>query len=253
MTRSRRRLFRISAGVVAVFAAALSSGCALAGDGIDITLTEDQLQRIVNAVFPLEGAGEAIAVTLSAPALTIPDGSDTIRFGLEIAVSVVLEPGEGPLAERAEQRREEGAEANQGAAPEDRRGRARTKARSKAGAAAGAARGRAGEAVRERTADRDPTLLTGTVAVSSGVRYDNESGSLFLDGVTIEQLDIDQLPQRFNDPVMRASSAAISRALQQTPIYEVDDSSFTGRLIDTLLRDITIEDRTLKVTIGVGS
>lgn len=246
------RFARVAPAVLAVFAAALCSGCALAGDGINITLTEDQLQRIVNAVFPLEGAGDAIAVTLSEPVLTIPNGSDRIQFGLEIAVSVVLEPGEGPVAERAEQRRDERPAANQGADSEGRRDRARAKARGKVENAAGVARERASDTVRERTADRDPTLLTGTVAVSSGVRYDNESGSLFLDGVTIEQLDIDQLPQRFNDPVMRASSAAISRALEQNPIYEVDDSSFTGRLIDTLLRDITIEDRTLKVVIGVG-
>jgi hypothetical protein len=76
--------------------------------------------------------------------------------------------------------------------------------------------------------------------------------SLLLDGVNIDQLDIDQLPQRFNDPVLRISSAAITRTLQQTPLYIIDESTTVGGIVDTLLRDITIADGVLRITIGVG-
>lgn len=240
--------------LVTVIALALaSSGCAFFGEGINIELGEDQLQRIVTAVFPLDNADEAAAVdlTLSAPVVTLTDGSDRVGFGLDITVVIELEPGEGPLAERAEERQAE-RQATAAEEPEGRGGRARAKARSKAEDTADAARQRTGAAVQERAADRVPTTLTGTVAVSSGIRYDNEAGQVFLDGVNVDRLDVDELPQRFNDPVLRLTSAAISRALQQTPIFTIDDTGTAGNIADTLLRDITIADGVLRITIGAG-
>jgi len=248
--------------LLVVAAVALGSGgCAFFGEGINIELDQEQLQRIVDAVFPLDNAEEAanVTVTLSQPAVTLTDGGDRIGFGLDIAVTIVLEPGEGPVAERAEERQaEREAEREQAPAtePEGRRGRAKAKARGKVQDAAGAARERAGAAVQARAdtiaAEREPTTLTGTVAVSSGIRYDNDAGQLFLDGVNIARLDIDQLPQRFNAPVLRLSSAAITRALQETPIYTIDTATTVGGIADTLLRDITIADGVLRITIGVG-
>jgi len=250
---SSRRL----ALVVAASVALASGGCAFFGEGINVELNQDQLQRIVDAVFPLDNAEEAsnVTVALSQPVVTLTDGGDRIGFGLDIAVTVVLEPGEGPMAERAEERQAEREEAP-APEPEGRAGRAKARVRGKAQDTADAARDRAGAAVQAKAdtiaAERGPTVLTGTVAVSSGIRYDNDAGQLFLDGVNIDQLDIDELPQRFNDPVLRLSSAAITRALQETPIYTIDASTTVGGIADTLLRDITIADGVLRVTIGVG-
>jgi hypothetical protein len=238
---------------VAASVALASGGCAFFGEGINIELNQDQLQRIVDAVFPLDNAEEAsnVTVALSQPVVTLTDGGDRIGFGLDITVTVVLEPGEGPLAERAEERQAEREEAP-AAEPEGRAGRAKARVRGKAQDTADAASDRAGAAMQERADERGPTTLTGTVAVSSGIRYDNDAGQLFLDGVSIDQLDIDQLPQRFNAPVLRLSSAAITRALQETPIYTIDTATTVGGIADTLLRDITIADGVLRVTIGVG-
>jgi len=246
---------RIALGVAAVVALA-SSGCAFFGEGINIELTQDQLQTVMDAVFPVDNADEGAntTVALSAPTVTIPDGGDRIGFGLDIAVTVVLEPGEGPVAERADERQaeREAAETTEATEPEGRGARARNKVKGKASDTADAVREHAGEAVQERAADRDPTTLSGTVAVSSGIRYDNDKGQIFLDGVNIDQLTIEQLPQRFNDPVLRLTSAAITRALQETPIFTIDESTTAGGLVDTLLRDITIADGVLRITIGVG-
>ncbi len=256
-----RRLSLIFVAAVALG----SGGCAFFGEGINVELNQEQLQRIVDAVFPLDNAEEAanVTVTLSQPVVTLTDGGDRIGFGLDIAVTIVLEPGEGPVAERAEERqaerqaeREAEREQAQATEPEGRRGRAKAKVRGKVQDSAGAARERAGAAVQAKAdtiaAEREPTTLTGTVAVSSGIRYDNDAGQLFLDGVNIDQLDIDQLPQRFNAPVLRLSSAAITRALQETPIYTIDTATTVGGIADTLLRDITIADGVLRITIGVG-
>lgn len=97
--------------LVATAIALASSGCAFFGEGIDIELSQEQLQRIVDAMFPLDNANEAsnVFVVLSQATVTLDDG-----------------------------------------------------------------------------------------------------GQIFLDGVSIDQLDIDQLPQRFNEPVLRVSSAAIT-------------------------------------------
>ncbi len=258
---SRRRisaaLQRLSLLLVAAVALLGSGGCAFFGEGIAVELTEEQLQRIVDAMFPLDNADEAsnVAVVLSHATVRLDDGGDRIGFGLDIAVAVVLEPGEGPLAERAEERQAGRAQAD-ATEPEGRGGRARAKVRATAKDTVGAARDRAAVAVQTKAdtiaAEREPTTLTGTVGVSSGIRYDNDAGQVFLDGVNINRLDIDQLPQRFNDLVLRICSAAITRALQQTPIYTIDDATTIGGIADTLLRDITIADGVLRITIGVG-
>ncbi len=254
--RTSPALQRLSLLLVAAVAWG-SGGCAFFGEGINVELDQEQLQRIVDAMFPLDNADEAsnVTVVLSRARVTLADGGDRIGFGLDIAVTVVLEPGEGPLAARAEERQAERAQPEP-TEPQGRGGRARAKVRGKAQDAAGAARERAGAAVQANvdtiTADREPTTLTGTVAVSSGIRYDNDAGQIFLDGVSIDEFDIDQLPQRFNDPARRISSAAITRALQQTPIYTIDDATTIGGIADTLLRDITIADGVLRITIGVG-
>jgi hypothetical protein len=240
VSRMSSPVSRTALAVIAVVAL-VSSGCAFFGEGINIELTQDQLQTVMDAVFPVDNADEGAntTVALSAPTVTMPDGGDRIGFGLDIAVTVVMEPGEGPLAERADER-----QTTEATEPEGRGARARNKVKSKASDTA--------DAVQERAADRDPTTLTGTVAVSSGIRYDNDKGQIFLDGVNIDQLTIEQLPQRFNDPVLRLTSAAITRALQETPIFTIDESTTAGGLVDTLLRDITIADGVLRITIGVG-
>ena len=115
---------------VAASVALASGGCAFFGEGINVELNQDQLQRIVDAMFPLDNAEEAsnLTVALSQPTVTIPDGGDRIGFALDIAVTVVLEPGEGPVAERAQERQEERQaeqEETQATEPEGRGGRAK--------------------------------------------------------------------------------------------------------------------------------
>jgi hypothetical protein len=197
--------------MVSVLATA-GGGCALVGEGINIELTQDQLQGIVDGIFPMENsdAEAAVDVALSAPGVTIPDGSDRVRIALDITASVqLIDEEERPLAARA------------------------------------------GDAIRQRR-NRERTPLTGSVAVSSGIRYDNDNGQIFLDGVDIEELDIDRLPDGSRDRVLRLTSAAITRALQETPIYTLEDAGRIGNIADTLLRDITISDSVLRITIGVG-
>jgi len=190
-----------------------SGGCALLGDGIDIELTQQQLQGVVDKVFPLDNsdADARVDVMLSHPVVTIADGSSQIRLALDITATVeLIDEDERPVAARA------------------------------------------GRALRNAVTDRERTPLEGTVAVASGIRYDNATGQIFLDDVDIEQLDIERLPDNNRDAVLRMTSAAITRALRQTPIYTLEDAGALGNLADTLLRDVTVADGVLRITIGIG-
>ena len=230
-----------------------SPACGFFGDGLTISLTQSQLQRIMNAAFPIDGEGDALGVRLSQPVVTLEEGADRIAFALDISVSVVLEPGEGPAAQRAQERADERAQQQaEQPPPEGRGGRARQKARTKVEDTRQEASDRVGERVVEAVANRDPELLSGTLAVSTGIRYDSSSGALFLDDVSIEQLNVDQLPGRFNDQVVRLSSGVIGRALQDRPVYELDESSTGGSIASAILQDIVIEDGTLQITVGIG-
>ena len=237
--------------VVAALALLTAAGCA--GGGLSISLTQDQLQRIVNAVFPLEGDRDAVGVALTDPAVSLIEGSDRIAFGLAISVSVVLEPGEGRIAEAAETRVEERTAETEAAAEEGGRGaRARRKVQSKAQGKVQDARGQVQDRVEERAENRDPELLSGTVTVSTAVRYEASTGELFLTDFRIEQLEVEQLPGRFNDPVTNLASGLLSRGLNQVPIFQIDDSSLGGSIARALLNEVVIEDGVLKITVGLG-
>jgi hypothetical protein len=228
----------------------MAVGCG--GDGLSISLTQDQLQRIVEAVFPLEGEREAVGVTLTGPMVTLEEGSDRIAFGLDISVSVVLEPGEGPLAgavdERAEQR---AAEAETAPAEEGRGARARNKVKDKAQEKTQDRREEAQERAQERAVERGPTQLTGTVTVSTAVRYEASTGELFLTDFQIEELDVEQLPGRFNEPVTNLASRLISDSLNQVAIYQIDDSNLGGSIARALLNEVIVENGVLTISVGL--
>ncbi len=231
-----------------------SPACGFFGEGLTISLTQSQLQRIMNAAFPIDSEGDALGVRLSQPVVTLEEGADRIAFALDISVSVVLEPGEGPAAQRAQERADERAQ-QQAEQPPRRKGAAAGRGRRPAPRQRTPVRRRAtgsAKGVVEAVADRDPELLSGTLAVSTGIRYDSSSGALFLDDVSIEQLDVEQLPGRFNDQVVRLSSGVIGRALQDRPVYELDESSTGGSIASAILQDIVVEDGTLQITVGIG-
>jgi len=215
MTSERRTLPRRSllALSLVVVVAAASTGCAFFGEGINIELTQDQLQNIVGGMFPLDNsdADARVDVTLANPVVTIADGTDRVRMAIDVTAAVeLIDTEERPAAARA------------------------------------------GNAIRNAVSDRERTPLTGTVAVSTGIRYDNDHGQIFLESVNIEQLDIDRLPDNNRGVVRRLISASISRALQDTPIYTLEEAGTIGNIADTLLRDLTIADGVLRITIGVG-
>lgn len=230
--------------------ASFTAGCG--GDGLSISLTQDQLQRIVEAVFPLEGERDAVGVSLSSPRVNLVEGSVRIAFGLDISVLVVLEPGEGPLADAVDERVPERATEPEAATEEAGRGaRARSKVKSRAQDKAQDSRAQVQDRVEERVENRDPELLNGTVTVSTAVLYEASSGELFLTDFRIEQLDVAQLPGRFNEPVTNLASNLVSRSLDQVPIYQIDDSSVGGSIARALLNEVIVEDGVLRITVGL--
>jgi hypothetical protein len=219
---------------------------------LSISLTQDQLQRIVAAVFPLDGERDAVGVSLTNPAVSLIEGSDRIAFGLDISVSVVLEPGEGPVADAVDERPQERAEESAAEPEEEGRGaRARSKVKTKAQDRSQEARGQVQEKAEERVENRDPTTLTGTVTVSTAVSYEASTGELFLTDFRIEHLDVDQLPGRFNVPVTSLASRLVSNALNQVAIYQIDDSSLGGSIARALLNEVVVENGELKITVGL--
>jgi len=246
----RFRRLNTSLILVAAVASILPAGCG--GDGLSISLTQDQLQRIVDAVFPLEGEREAVGVSLTGPRVSLEDGSDRIAFGLDISVSVVLEPGEGPLADAVDERAEQRATEAEAAPEEEGRGdRARSKVKGRVQEKASDTREEAQERAQERAEERGPTQLTGTVTVSTAVTYEASTGELFLTDFRIEELDVDQLPGRFNEPVTNLASRLVAEALNQVAIYQIDDSSLGGSIASALLNEVIIENGALTITVGL--
>ena len=240
--RERRRVASVAVLLIAVF----PSAC---GGGLSISLSQDQLQRIVGAVFPLEGEGDPVGVNLTSPQVTLAEGSNRIAFGLDISVSVVLEPGEGRLAQEADRRADQRAQETDEAVAEGRRG---ARVREKAQGRARDKRADVQEQVGERVQSRDPEILSGNATVSTGVRYEASSGELFLTDFRVEELTVDQLPDRFTEAVTNLASGLVSRALNQVAIFQIDDSGLGGSIARALLNEVVVRDGALTITVGIG-
>ena len=57
-----------------------SPACGFFGEGLTISLTQSQLQRIMNAAFPIDSEGDALGVRLLQPVVTLEEGADRIAF-----------------------------------------------------------------------------------------------------------------------------------------------------------------------------
>jgi hypothetical protein len=99
--------------------------------------------------------------------------------------------------------------------------------------------------------DTEFTPLTGSIDASSGIRYDSTQEALFLTDPKIEHSAIQGIPDKYMGKTDTALSTALAAYYTQHPVYTLKATDFkqmTGRLT---LKNVTIENRNLVVTLGI--
>lgn len=97
----------------------------------------------------------------------------------------------------------------------------------------------------------EPAPLGGSLDVSGGVKYDNVKGEFYLSDPVIEDLSIQGVPSGYSDRVDNILTKAISEYYADRPIYTLKESDVKQSAAKLLLKNVSIEDRVLIVTLGV--
>lgn len=153
--------------------------------------TEAQLQQALAARLPFTKTYLLIfQVTLDHPRVTLVNGSDRVRAGLDISFNVQV--GDQPVP------------------------------------------------------------VSGSVDASGGVRYDPQAGQLFLTQPQIEHFEVQGVPEKYAARTAVVLSKALETYYAEHAIYTLSASNAKELGARLVLKSVTVEDRQLVVTLGLG-
>ncbi|MBC2604257.1 DUF1439 domain-containing protein [Puniceicoccus vermicola] len=92
---------------------------------------------------------------------------------------------------------------------------------------------------------------SGSVQLSSGLRYDSETLQFFLNEPTVDKIDIPGVPSNLSDQVVQAVTKASQQFLQDIPVYKLNTEDFKIALAAAVLKGFEIRDQEIQVTLGL--
>ena len=105
------------------------------------------------------------------------------------------------------------------------------------------------------TAFLDVTALgglrgSGHVTVQGSVIYNASEGAFYLHNAQLTQLHVDQLSSESVNQLKPVLQDVIAQSLQSQPIYRLKDNDMRQVLLKASLKNVTVNNRTLFVTLG---
>ena len=97
-----------------------------------------------------------------------------------------------------------------------------------------------------------PISLGGAVDVTSGVRYQSESGRFYLTDPVVDRVTIEGIPERFTNRVNGVLSTALAEYYETHPIYTLRPTDVKTAAARLILQDVTVEDGELVIKLGIN-
>lgn len=91
---------------------------------------------------------------------------------------------------------------------------------------------------------------TGRIKGSSAIAYQQESYSVHLVDPAIDEVRIEALPDIYSQPLTRLALQVIQRVADRRPIHQIKDQSLRDKLARAFLKQATITNGRLAVTLG---
>lgn len=91
---------------------------------------------------------------------------------------------------------------------------------------------------------------SGSVGLNGSLRYDNDSGSFFLDKIKVEKLTINGLSAKNTQKVEKLLEPIAKKVLHKVPVYKFKDN-IKQELAKAILKSVTIKDHKALVELGV--
>jgi uncharacterized protein DUF1439 len=98
----------------------------------------------------------------------------------------------------------------------------------------------------------EPSPMGGAIDASGGIRYEPKTGQLFLTQPKIERLELQGVPEQYTSRATVALSRALDTYYADHAIYTLNTSHAKELAARLFLKSVTIEERQLVVTLGIG-
>ena len=94
--------------------------------------------------------------------------------------------------------------------------------------------------------------LAGAADMSGGVRYDAEARAFFVTDPVVEALRLPGVPESYANRANAAISAALADFYDARPIYVLEADTAAKSAAHLLLKDVSVKDEHLVVTLGLA-
>jgi hypothetical protein len=91
----------------------------------------------------------------------------------------------------------------------------------------------------------------GSVTGDGRLRYDTNTGTLYLDNPAIKVFKIQGISSGLTNGVRQMVTPVLQQALPQVPLYQLDTNEIQGRLARKTLRAVRVSDGRVEVTFGL--
>ena len=98
---------------------------------------------------------------------------------------------------------------------------------------------------------RGPIDIDGSIDVTSGIRYEPNTGEFFLEDPDLRSVSLQGVPEAYDERVRDALLRAIGEYFRGRPIYRLGTQDVRHATARLLLKDVTVADREVIVTLGL--
>jgi len=94
-------------------------------------------------------------------------------------------------------------------------------------------------------------VLRGSVVVTAGIRYEQNTGEFFMTDLEVVDVDIEGVPPGYKAIVTLVADVAVGTMMDLYPVYVLNPDDFETSIASLFLRDVRFEDGYLVVTLGL--
>lgn len=94
-------------------------------------------------------------------------------------------------------------------------------------------------------------VFRGAMAFDAGVDYNADKGEFYLVDSRIGELDLDEVPDRYQALARKLANQTLARYLEQMAVYRLDADDFEESLAKLVLKKVAIEGGRLILHIGL--
>lgn len=91
----------------------------------------------------------------------------------------------------------------------------------------------------------------GRTEVDGEIQYNPAKGEFSVVNSQVRKLDIEKLPEKYEDPLQGLAEKVVEMYLSDVPVYKLDQSGFKHSLAKLMLKSVQVEDGQLVVIIGI--